>query len=260
MGHLSINFFVFFKMAIPLPDECFSNVLLFLDDHILYNCLLVNRYWCRFSVPILWRDPFKRKSFKSINALLACLNEDEISSLIPCAISFNNQTPLFDYGHFVRRLDRGCCIMSVGAWLNLSGEIVKLVNDCRIPKLVYAICHMIMRQGSNLQEFVNQDFFCCRYVDFPKFSVFTTYKPGITNLRSLNIYVGSEFMRDMVEFLNKVPNFCNGIIDCQLYDISVTYIEACLNLIKSQPLERVILSVEKTTVDNIEKIMNALVF
>src|SRR5436190_9522093 len=86
-----------------LFDECVSNVLSFLDDHTLYSSLFVNRNWCRLSVPMVWSDPFQSKSKPSlINTLLACLDEDEISSLVPCTINFNNQPPLFEYGKFVK--------------------------------------------------------------------------------------------------------------------------------------------------------------
>src|ERR1043165_8898611 len=96
-------------MPLPsLPDECLINVFSFLNKKSLYNCLFVNRYYCRFSIPILWHDPFiapKSKKLLVVNTLLACLNEDEISSLIPFAINFdNNQSPLFEYGKLIKKV------------------------------------------------------------------------------------------------------------------------------------------------------------
>src|SRR3954447_21941444 len=92
-----------------LPNECFNDVLSFLDKKTLYKCLLVNRYYCKFAIPLIWEKPFIESIHKYlkpslINTLLACLNEDEISSLIPCVIKFNNdQSPLFEYGKFVKK-------------------------------------------------------------------------------------------------------------------------------------------------------------
>src|SRR3954452_21755080 len=103
-------------MILPsLPNECLSDVLSHLDSISLYKCLFVNRYYCRLSIPIIWRKPFKcnsrfKKSSSEINTLLACLDEDEISSLIPCEINFNNQSTLFEYGKFVRKIDHETCI------------------------------------------------------------------------------------------------------------------------------------------------------
>src|ERR1051325_11728801 len=150
-----------------LPYECFSNILYFLDEESLYKCLFVNRHWCRFSVIILWREPFNyiysRKFSGVINTLLSCLDENEISSLIPCRLNFNNQIPLFEYGKFIRKIDH------------------ENFQNCRFQKLANAIYHLIMRQGSNLQEFSltlrrsNNGGF----IDIPRFSIFTAYNPGI---------------------------------------------------------------------------------
>ena len=174
-----------------LPDECFNIILFFLDNNkTLYKCLFINRYYCKFTIPLIWREPFIRipryysiVNNSLINTLVSCLNEDEISSLIPCAINFNNdQTPLFEYGNFVRKFCHDSCVSHVIAWLGKSSQ------DLRVQKLVNVIYHMIMRQGANLQEFYIEKFrMVYFYTDLPKFSIFTTYEPGITNLRKLKI-------------------------------------------------------------------------
>src|SRR3954453_23449417 len=113
-------------------------------------------YFCELSIPIIWREPFIRnKSHKLslvINTLLACLNEDEISSLIPYAIKFtrNDRPLLFEYGKFVRNIDHEYFIENIEKWLEPSsgGE---LTDDYRVQKLSNIIYHMIMRQGSNLR-------------------------------------------------------------------------------------------------------------
>src|SRR5437762_12293631 len=97
------TFFFGKKMPISsLPDECFSDVLSYLDGKTLFKCSFVNRYFCKFTILLIWREPFIvsifSECFSLINTLLSCLNEDEISSLILCAIHFNNnQSLLFEY-------------------------------------------------------------------------------------------------------------------------------------------------------------------
>src|SRR5256885_836042 len=134
----------------------FRGVLSFLDDTSLYKCLFVNRYYCKLSIPIIWKEPFKSTYEKSmvINTLLSCLDEDEFSLLVPYAIKFtgNNKHPLFEYGKFVRILDHEELNSNVKNWLKSSSERIS-ADDCRVQGLVDAIYHMIMRQGSNLQEF-----------------------------------------------------------------------------------------------------------
>ena len=111
------------------PYECFSNIQYFLDNKTLYKCLFVNRYWCRLSVAILWREPFNYRHYGNhsqlnakfstvINTLLSCLDENEISSLIPYRLNFNNQTPLFEYGKFVKSLI--IIFIFIISWLGLN--------------------------------------------------------------------------------------------------------------------------------------------
>ena len=86
---------------LSLPDECFINVLSFLDKESLHKCLFVNRYFCIHSIPIIWREPFyNAKHISVLNTLLTCLNDEEISLLVPYAIELKNDpTPLFKYGN-----------------------------------------------------------------------------------------------------------------------------------------------------------------
>src|ERR1044071_5666928 len=113
----SFNTNFFKKMPSPsLPDECFCNIFLFLDNKSLYKCLFVNRYYCKLSIPTLWKNPFEfhsRPKASLINTLLACLNAFEISSLIPYTININTQSSLFEYGKFIRKIDHDDIIMNI---------------------------------------------------------------------------------------------------------------------------------------------------
>src|SRR5438045_3651550 len=134
-----------------LPDECFSDVLFYLDEETLYKCLFVNRSFCKFTIPLIWREPFingglKKIKISLINTLFACLNEDEISSLIPYAINFNNnQSPLFEYGKFIKKFDHRLCVSHIIVWLRSSYS--NRNQDYRTQKLVNVIYHMMMRKG-----------------------------------------------------------------------------------------------------------------
>ena len=145
-------------MILPsLPNDCFINIFFFLDRKSLYNCLFVSRYYRKLSIPRIWRNPFKlqqcsEKSISLINILLACLDEEEISFLIPCKINFNNQFPLFEYGRFVRKINHKCCMNYIKAWLDSTNKPFDHDYDCRVQKLINVIYHKIMQQDSNLQE------------------------------------------------------------------------------------------------------------
>jgi hypothetical protein len=136
----------------PLPillTECLGNIL-------LYKCLFVNRYYCKITIPMIWRDPFNKKISIPINcslikALLACLDEDEISSLIPSAINLNTRPPLFEYGEFIRKINHDCFVEHVRTLLeSLNGNDN---TDYEVQKLIDSIYNMIFRKSSVLQEF-----------------------------------------------------------------------------------------------------------
>ena len=256
-------------MILPsLPIECFINIFFFLDRKSLYKCLFVSRFYCKLSIPRIWKNPFRPnctlKSSSIINTLLACLNEDEISYLIPCAINFNNQSPLFEYGRFVRKFDQSYFVDYIITWLESTNEPVDENYDCRIQKLIDVIYHTIMRQGSNLQELkLNYYFPIISHMNhfFPKALIFKTYKPGITNLRSIHINLNSDVQHQKaVEILNMLPKFCNGIVDLNLRVVSIIDVQPFLDIIKSQPLEKMVIRSYNGTKENINKIVCALEF
>ena len=58
---------------------------------------------------------------------------------------------------------------------------------------------MIMRQGSNLQQFYLTNF---EKADLPESSIFTTYKPGITNLSTFYLAWKSDDSINIIMLLN----------------------------------------------------------
>src|SRR5438034_414802 len=119
-------------MPLPsLPNDCYNIVFSFIDNKTLFDCLFVNRSWCRLSIPMLWREPFEfskiieleLKYSSVINTLISCLDENEISSLFPYTFNFNNNhqsPPLFEYGKFIRRINHQIYVNHIINWLKLS--------------------------------------------------------------------------------------------------------------------------------------------
>ncbi|GBB86709.1 hypothetical protein RclHR1_01310005 [Rhizophagus clarus] len=237
-------------MTLPtLPVECLSNVLSFLDDRSLYKCLFVNRYYCTITVPMIWTDPFIRQISASISrslikALLACLDEDEISSLIP---NFDIEPSLFEYARFIRRINHDCCVEHIKTFSELVSRNDNI--DCRVQKLIDAIYHMIIRKSPILQEFeinVTKK----GYFDLPKFSI---NEPGFRNLRSLTvfnldlIYDDAKHQNTTI-FLNMVSTFCEGLVNLELWVKSLNSVLAkqYLDIIKFQPLKRILMYINNS--------------
>ncbi|PKC05834.1 hypothetical protein RhiirA5_501805 [Rhizophagus irregularis] len=101
-------------MATKLPDECLLEIFKYIDEQSLYSLLLVNRTWCRISISLLWKKPFKENQtnehFKVILPLISYLDKEIRNSL---KIEENNKTktnniqekPTFNYVSFIKELD-----------------------------------------------------------------------------------------------------------------------------------------------------------
>ncbi|PKY51333.1 hypothetical protein RhiirA4_407346, partial [Rhizophagus irregularis] len=52
-----------------LTEDCLRIIFIELknDSNFLYSCILVNRYWCRIAIPILWKNPYNNKNISNNN-------------------------------------------------------------------------------------------------------------------------------------------------------------------------------------------------
>src|SRR3954452_17454099 len=83
------------------------------DNNSLYSCLLVNKTWCKITIPILWKDPWKNvreketKSRFNVNNVIISHLSNEVKENLESKdikISVIQQKPLFDYISFIRHL------------------------------------------------------------------------------------------------------------------------------------------------------------
>jgi hypothetical protein len=116
------------KVIIPgkLSIECFEQVLIYLKDDpgTLFSCLLVNRCWCRLSVPLLWCHPFEYHGFGELAAniiqvYISCLPVDELQILIDEGLELPEcQPPLFDYPRYLQSFESAHFTGAIMSWLS----------------------------------------------------------------------------------------------------------------------------------------------
>src|SRR5579859_4288869 len=99
------------------------------DYGTLYSCVLVNRLWCRLTIPLLWEDPFSIpiKNYKLIEIYLRCSNEVIKAKLREYDIiddSIHSNT-LFNYPKFIKYLD--------------TSKITLFISKCKGQNLYYSI-------------------------------------------------------------------------------------------------------------------------
>ncbi|CAG8752725.1 17730_t:CDS:1 [Dentiscutata erythropus] len=108
-------------MVVQLTTDCVEEILKYLSNDVktLHSCLLVNRSWCRLTVPILWCNPWKYKfdiGEEKFNQAMTMI----LLSFIPLEIrevlrqQYKNvvidfppaRTPLFKYTSYCQYLPR----------------------------------------------------------------------------------------------------------------------------------------------------------
>ncbi|RIA88170.1 hypothetical protein C1645_739589 [Glomus cerebriforme] len=117
-----------------LLREIILKIVEFLKDDIatLYSCILINREWCKITIPILWSDTFRKyKPFNNngqslegkqiISTYINLLSEESRISLKKHGIkSLTKQKTLFNYSEFLRHLDAYYLKVYVRSWFQFT--------------------------------------------------------------------------------------------------------------------------------------------
>src|SRR6266480_1028300 len=88
------------------------------DFSALHSCILVNRLWCRLTIPLLWEDPFSEVNYRVIKIYLHNLNDDDKAKLNEYRINDNSfpSNALFKYPSFIKHLNINRIFRSIVCW------------------------------------------------------------------------------------------------------------------------------------------------
>ncbi|CAG8585420.1 7214_t:CDS:1 [Acaulospora morrowiae] len=203
------------------PSECLREIFLCLEDDYLelYNCLLVNRFWCQQVVPLLWRDPFRnlpyitgeradRFSHSLCGSYISALNEDELNIMHSHDRRHNLPAPSFQYSLYLRKLIFSDIQTIVMSWFKIRMSHVKSDhNDSpRIKLITAAIIRLILRT-SCLREVEISDHFITRGIleSIPS----SSYQQAFSQLRNLKVHVGS--FPSFAGLLKDLPKLCTHL-------------------------------------------------
>src|SRR5436189_3591173 len=82
------------------------------NANALYSLTLVNRFWCRLAIPLLWEDPFSTKYLENsshfLDKYLLFLNENDKNEVKKILKSYKFDTkskPLFNYPSLIKTFD-----------------------------------------------------------------------------------------------------------------------------------------------------------
>ena len=179
-------------MSHQFPYECLSEIFEHLENDALRSCLLVNRFWCEVSVPILWT------SIQNYNTLIACLPNESKETLYKNEIILsipNLKPPSFNYVIFIKNLSS-----EVG--YEIRNLFTLFLDYNQMTVVTQELFKMFMNQTS-LKKIV-----CCDLNVIQKIP-FTTYSRAIDCLKNL-----SELSCDsdtFSEFFYRLSQICYNI-------------------------------------------------
>ncbi|GBC09159.1 hypothetical protein RclHR1_08650002 [Rhizophagus clarus] len=234
-----------------LTDNCIYYVLKYLQNFrpTLFNCILVNRFWCRTAIPFLYADPFGRNDKNDISnhysiilTLISCFNKEAILQLNNQMklIGINNvdiddeYEPLFKYTKYMKNYY--CIDSKIIEWFKCH-----LLNT-RFPKdeIIENFCSIFHQ--SILNNCVNIERIIININSLMKFdSKFNIPASNLTKLNSLTLnnlkYLDQEIRK---EFLNNIAVHCLNlkelIISSETRDSIITpvIIEGLCTIIQNQ--------------------------
>ncbi|CAB4475476.1 uncharacterized protein OCT59_018373 [Rhizophagus irregularis] len=115
-----------------LPTECLRYILSFIEDddiQTLHSILLLNRTWCKNTVPILWKKPFtlsqSREQLsleKIIPIYLSYLPDDfldipEMQNIKRCVYK---RSTIFNYASYLKELDYKKLYETISEWVSVN--------------------------------------------------------------------------------------------------------------------------------------------
>jgi hypothetical protein len=202
-------------MACQLPTECLNEILEYLekDEFTLYSCLLVNRFWCKIAVIILWRNilDFKRPSKVAssiLSTLIACLPNESKELIHKNKIFISTPTlnsPLFNYPEF-------CKVLSINKIIIVTENVLKNRDDLVVNEII----KMFTNQISSLKKFTYYyNYYCHHNISF------SYYVPGARDLSELccSSNLPSKFFYQLSQMCHNLQSISITFDVCVLYEL-----------------------------------------
>ncbi|RIB26286.1 hypothetical protein C2G38_2163773 [Gigaspora rosea] len=132
------------KVLMGDMPELMENILNNLNGEIesLYSCTLVNRHWCKISIPILWQDPFSFDQDPLFISIYFSSLDEEDEQFILKEYGVNTKIPntLFNYARFLKVLSLSNLESKVKKWID-----VQLVGSNQYYKLKYHMINLLFK-------------------------------------------------------------------------------------------------------------------
>ncbi|PKY15929.1 hypothetical protein RhiirB3_520793 [Rhizophagus irregularis] len=181
-----------------LPELTFEIIKYFQNDYsILHSCILVNRFWCRLTIPLLWENPFSipTGNYNFIEIYLNNLNDDFKTKLIEYNIINNNSLNImFNYSKFLKYLNTYKFVFSIEKWFEAVIRTLKSENR--------------LYSASDLKRLIDT-------------SIFNIFVENEVNLNTLEIEISRIYYNTRIDnvlgLILQNTNFIHNIKNLNLY-------------------------------------------
>jgi hypothetical protein len=162
------RFLKILKMTIQrLPNDCIYDILKYLKSHrsTLYNCSLVNRFWCREAIPLLYANPFhnltNKKNYSIILTFILCFNKEEIlllknkfkQNFVISKINIkDNYKPLFKYIEYLETFNYKDLNLIIFKWFKYYLSLSNYVRTEDYKKFIPIFHSSLLAQRSNIKK------------------------------------------------------------------------------------------------------------
>jgi hypothetical protein len=251
-----------------ISEDCIYDILKYLQDYhsTLFNCLLVNRFWCRTAIPLLYADPFIGTNKNIILTLIPCFSKREVLQLKSQLkligindININDEyKPFFEYPKYLENYDYFKVNSTIFEWFK-SLSYLSYINDHhkdkdKKDKILKYFCptfhQSIQNHCINVKQFS---------IDVSLIKSNPNFNVPITNLTELNSlelnnleYLDQEMGK---EFLSNIATHCLNLKELKVP--SVMWIG--ISLMNRTALTRLLCTIIKKQ-NNLEKFMTSKSF
>jgi hypothetical protein len=204
-----------------LLDDCIYHILKCLQNYhsTLFNCLLVNRFWCKATVPLLYANPFIIRKRKIIKTLIPCFSETEIlqlKSIIGININDKHKS-LFEYPKYLKTYNYFDVDHTINEWIySISNLFQKYLSE-RI-ELIKIFHQLILYHSINIKKFIIDS-----NLSINSNFNFNSLISKLTKLNSLKLKLHNTGREIEKEFLNNIAIHCLNLKELEICSEAVLH-------------------------------------
>ncbi|RIA98289.1 hypothetical protein C1645_750479 [Glomus cerebriforme] len=236
-------------MAFPLPTECVEDVISNIEiNRDLFSALMVNREWCKFAVPILWKNPFDNNNRENhckkiiIRTYLSCLDQKSKLLLESSGVdlSCTTSSTAFDYASYLNYLSTTSLKFMIQQFMfPQAGFYGSLLNEHQntfnqIKLMFTVLCKLFITRSVEIKyiEFSDFGFDPLNVYSIP----FATFEGANRSLANLQIFCchGIPGKSNNAETFISMSNVCKNISHLEITLSTFNEAKGLASLVSSQ--------------------------